>query len=349
MLRPAVHRRGDEGAAEAGHDVPALMQRAGRAVAEEALRRFPDARCVRRRLRRRRERRRRADRARGAARCRAQGGRGGRGRRSDRRALRHRLPRRAPARRRRSRSRHERGRCPGRRGRPALGRERRHGRDRRRGRRADVTVTMHGRKVGLEVAPGRFHAGDVVVADIGLDHRETQHRLVTRMCSELVPRKRESDTKYTAGAVLVVGGSPGMTGAVTLTATAAFRADAGYVTVCSARVAPEHSARGGEATAGGGARRGRDARRARDRAGPRPVATRSRRSSGRCSKRPTCRRSSMLTGSSGSSRSSARRTRAHPARGRARPAARPRARRGWPLTGSRPPRRPPSASAASAC
>ena len=65
---------------------------------------------------------------------------------------------------------------------------------------ADVTVTMHGRKVGLEVAPGRFHAGDVVVADIGLDHRETHIRLVTREVLRLVPRKRESDTKYTAGA-----------------------------------------------------------------------------------------------------------------------------------------------------
>ena len=31
-------------AAEAGHDVPTLMERAGRAVAEEAIRRFPDAR-----------------------------------------------------------------------------------------------------------------------------------------------------------------------------------------------------------------------------------------------------------------------------------------------------------------
>ena len=49
----------------------------------------------------------------------------------------------------------------------------------------------------------------------------------------LVPRKRETDNKYTAGALLVVGGSPGMAGAVTLTASAAFRADAGYVTVCS--------------------------------------------------------------------------------------------------------------------
>src|SRR6516225_8262237 len=34
--------------------------------------------------------------------------------------------------------------------------------------RADVTVTMHGRKLGLAVAPGRFLAGEVVVADIRL-------------------------------------------------------------------------------------------------------------------------------------------------------------------------------------
>jgi ADP-dependent NAD(P)H-hydrate dehydratase / NAD(P)H-hydrate epimerase len=99
--------------------------------------------------------------------------------------------------------------------------------------RADVTVTMHGRKVGLEVAPGRFKAGDVVVADIGLEHRDTNHRLVLREVLSIVPRKRPSDTKYTAGALLVVGGAPGMTGAVSLTATAAFRADAGYVTVCA--------------------------------------------------------------------------------------------------------------------
>jgi hydroxyethylthiazole kinase-like uncharacterized protein yjeF len=96
-----------------------------------------------------------------------------------------------------------------------------------------VTVTMHGRKVGLELAPGRFQAGEVVVADIGLEPRETRHHLVTREILDLVPRKGERDNKYTAGAVLVVGGSPGMSGAVTLAATAAFRADAGYVTVCS--------------------------------------------------------------------------------------------------------------------
>ncbi len=99
--------------------------------------------------------------------------------------------------------------------------------------RADVTVTMHGLKVGLAVAPGRFHAGDVVVADIGLEHAETRHKLVTRQILGLVPRKREQDNKYTAGSVLVVGGARGTTGAVTLTARAAFRADAGYVAIAA--------------------------------------------------------------------------------------------------------------------
>jgi NAD(P)H-hydrate epimerase len=98
---------------------------------------------------------------------------------------------------------------------------------------ADATVTMHGRKVGLAVAPGRFHAGDVEVADIGLEPAETEHRLVTEEVLERVPRKRERDTKYSAGAVLVIGGSPGMTGAVSLAAEAAFRADAGYVAVAT--------------------------------------------------------------------------------------------------------------------
>jgi hydroxyethylthiazole kinase-like uncharacterized protein yjeF len=97
--------------------------------------------------------------------------------------------------------------------------------------RAELTVTMHGRKVGLVVAPGRFHAGEIEVVDIGLEQAETKHRLVTEEILRLVPRRSEGDTKYTAGSVLVVGGSPGMTGAVCLAAEAAFRADAGYVAV----------------------------------------------------------------------------------------------------------------------
>src|SRR5436305_8026932 len=91
---------------------------------------------------------------------------------------------------------------------------------------ADTTVTFHGRKTGLVVAPGRFHAGTVHVADIGLDPLDTEHRLVGAGILRSVPRRGERDNQYTARHVLVVGGSPGLTGAASLTAMAALRADA---------------------------------------------------------------------------------------------------------------------------
>ncbi|HEY8030252.1 MAG TPA: NAD(P)H-hydrate dehydratase [Gaiellaceae bacterium] len=98
---------------------------------------------------------------------------------------------------------------------------------------ADATVTFHGRKVGAVVAPGRFHAGVVHVADIGLDEIDTDARLVGVGILRSVPRRGERDNKYTAGHVLVVGGSLGLTGAPSLTAMAALRADAGYVTLAA--------------------------------------------------------------------------------------------------------------------
>ncbi len=220
-------------AVEAGHDVPTLMERAGRAVAEEAIRRYPDARSF------------------GAV-C-GGGANGGDGRialevlrAAGREAQEgasgdvlidalfgtgfHGEPRPEAA------ALIEELNAAGR---PVVAVDLPSGVNADTGEiagaavQADVTVTMHGRKVGLEVAPGRFHAGEVVVADIGLEPRETATRLVTREILGLVPPKGERDNKYTAGAVLVVGGSAGMGGAVTLAATAAFRADAGYVTVCS--------------------------------------------------------------------------------------------------------------------
>jgi NAD(P)H-hydrate epimerase len=97
--------------------------------------------------------------------------------------------------------------------------------------RAEVTVTFHGAKVGLAVAPGRFHAGRVVVADIGLDPTPTRVVRATEAVLERVPRRGAEDSKVTAGALLVVGGAPGTTSAAVLTATAALRAAAGYVTL----------------------------------------------------------------------------------------------------------------------
>jgi ADP-dependent NAD(P)H-hydrate dehydratase / NAD(P)H-hydrate epimerase len=97
--------------------------------------------------------------------------------------------------------------------------------------RAALTVTFHGRKVGLVVAPGLFHAGEVVVADIGLEPVQTAAQLVTPAILSVVPRRGPEDNKYTAGSVLVAGGAPGLTGAACLAVRAAFRADAGYVAV----------------------------------------------------------------------------------------------------------------------
>jgi ADP-dependent NAD(P)H-hydrate dehydratase / NAD(P)H-hydrate epimerase len=222
-------------AAEAGHDVPTLMERAGRAVAEEALRRFPDARSFgavcggganggdgRIAL----------DVIRAAGKTAEEGTAGevlidalfGTGFHGEPRPDAARLIKELNAS-----------------GSPVVAVDLPSGVDADTGEvagaavRAAVTVTMHGSKVGLEVAPGRFHAGEVLIADIGLEPRKTVHRLVTPAILGLVPRKRAEQNKYSAGAVLVVGGSPGMTGAVCLTAGAAFRADAGYVTVCAPR------------------------------------------------------------------------------------------------------------------
>jgi ADP-dependent NAD(P)H-hydrate dehydratase / NAD(P)H-hydrate epimerase len=100
---------------------------------------------------------------------------------------------------------------------------------------ATTTVTFHGEKVGLAVAPGSLHAGNIEVVDIGLEDAETKHALVTSEIVHRLPPRGRGGNKYRSGSVLVVGGAPGLTGAVCLSAEAAFRADAGYVTVCAPR------------------------------------------------------------------------------------------------------------------
>lgn len=98
---------------------------------------------------------------------------------------------------------------------------------------ATVTVTFGAAKVGLAVSPGRLHAGSVRVAPIGLRPAGHEHALVPAGALMGVPSKARDATKYTAGSVLVVGGSRGLTGAPMLAALAAFRADAGYVAVAA--------------------------------------------------------------------------------------------------------------------
>ena len=98
--------------------------------------------------------------------------------------------------------------------------------------RAHATVTFAAAKPGLWINPGKGCAGTVHVVDIGLQERwaDAPITLAGRGVLGALPARGTAATKLTAGHVLVVGGSRGLTGAVCLAASAAARAGAGYVT-----------------------------------------------------------------------------------------------------------------------
>src|SRR5262249_23615091 len=96
---------------------------------------------------------------------------------------------------------------------------------------AALTVTFAACKLGLHVAPGRYHAGEVVVSDIGLAPLRTVAQRAMPPLLRQVPRRGPKDSKFSAGSVLVVGGSPGTTAAPLLSAMAALGADAGYAPI----------------------------------------------------------------------------------------------------------------------
>jgi len=98
---------------------------------------------------------------------------------------------------------------------------------------AERTVTFAALKPGLLFHPGRALAGGVTVADIGLDASGARIGVVEdRDVAAWVPPRPVVAHKWQA-AVLLVAGSPGMTGAAHLAARAAQRAGAGMVRVAS--------------------------------------------------------------------------------------------------------------------
>jgi NAD(P)H-hydrate epimerase len=99
--------------------------------------------------------------------------------------------------------------------------------------RAAATATFHAAKPGLWIAPGKTHAGEVVVIDIGIPDgapvAPAEVGLIAPAVLDAIPPRESGATKFTEGCVIVVGGSAGLTGAPRLAATAAARAGAGYV------------------------------------------------------------------------------------------------------------------------
>ena len=101
--------------------------------------------------------------------------------------------------------------------------------------RAVLTLAFHGRTLGTAIEPGRGCSGEVVELPIGLPIALAGPQRAVRMERSdlaLVPQRSPTGSKYDAGGVLVVGGSPGMSGAPALAALAAFRGGAGVVWVC---------------------------------------------------------------------------------------------------------------------
>ena len=106
--------------------------------------------------------------------------------------------------------------------------------------RASMTVTLAAPKLPLVLPPGESHAGDVVIADIGIpyevvDGLEGPHveLLTPEQVREIVEPRAAESHKGDYGRVTVIAGSRGKTGAAHLTGMAALKSGAGLVTVAT--------------------------------------------------------------------------------------------------------------------
>lgn len=109
---------------------------------------------------------------------------------------------------------------------------------------ADETVTFGFRKLGLMTYEGAEHAGAVSVAKIGITADSFRGNVPKRFLlsvqdiAGMLPERKKNGNKGTFGKLLIMAGSPDMSGACTLAATAAYRAGAGMVRIvtCSENV-----------------------------------------------------------------------------------------------------------------
>jgi ADP-dependent NAD(P)H-hydrate dehydratase / NAD(P)H-hydrate epimerase len=97
------------------------------------------------------------------------------------------------------------------------------------------TATFHAAKPGLWIYPGKGHAGEIEVIDIGIPRGApgaSEIGLIRDGVLSSLPSRAAASTKFSSGHVLVVGGSRGLMGAPAMASLAALRAGAGYVTAC---------------------------------------------------------------------------------------------------------------------
>jgi NAD(P)H-hydrate epimerase len=106
--------------------------------------------------------------------------------------------------------------------------------------RASMTVTLAAPKLPLVLPPGEDHAGDVVIADIGIPHEVIEgldgphvDLLTPEQVREIVEPRAAESHKGDYGRVTVIAGSRGKTGAAHLAGMGALRSGAGLVTVAT--------------------------------------------------------------------------------------------------------------------
>jgi NAD(P)H-hydrate epimerase len=104
---------------------------------------------------------------------------------------------------------------------------------------ADLTITFGHPKSGLLTSSALDYTGDLVVADLGVPQRlgpalTPRAQWVEQADAESwVEARPRSTHKGRSGRILIIGGSPGKTGAALLSANAALRSGAGLVTICA--------------------------------------------------------------------------------------------------------------------
>ncbi|MDI6765357.1 MAG: NAD(P)H-hydrate dehydratase [Bacteroidota bacterium] len=98
---------------------------------------------------------------------------------------------------------------------------------------ADLTVTMALKKVGLITGEGMSYAGKVEVVDISMPSeicKKPQTFIVgADDVRRVLPRRPVNAHKHSVGKIFVLAGSPGFTGAAAMTASTAMKAGAGAV------------------------------------------------------------------------------------------------------------------------
>lgn len=106
---------------------------------------------------------------------------------------------------------------------------------------ADTTITFVRPKIGLYGYPAILHTGDIKVANIGIPepliHMQNikNYLIDTEEMKQIVPKRQIRSNKGSFGKLLVIGGSLGMSGAISLASLSAYKVGCGTVTVAVPR------------------------------------------------------------------------------------------------------------------